>query len=123
MTTSIGWCSVQIVPVVPGIGRDVSQQLGPQMQQAGQQAGQQLGAGIADGLKQAEAAVKTASRKIEQARQSEMTAAAKLNIEELKLQELRDKGNAKTSQLAAAEGGFGRHGRSTTRPSARARPR
>ncbi|NKS41691.1 hypothetical protein GS496_14125 [Rhodococcus hoagii] len=103
MTTSIGWCSVQIVPVVPGIGRDVSQQLGPQMQQAGQQAGQQLGAGIADGLKQAEAAVKTASRKIEQARQSEMTAAAKLNIEELKLQELRDKGNAKTSQLAAAE--------------------
>ncbi|ORL83897.1 phage tail tape measure protein [Prescottella equi] len=103
MTTSIGWCSVQIVPVVPGIGRDVSQQLGPQMQQAGQEAGQQLGAGIADGLKQAEAAVKTASRKIEQARQSEMTAAAKLNIEELKLQELRDKGNAKTSQLAAAE--------------------
>ncbi|WP_205915229.1 phage tail tape measure protein [Prescottella equi] len=103
MTTSIGWCSVQIVPVVPGIGREVSQQLGPQMQQAGQQAGQELGAGIADGLKQAEAAVKTASRKIEQARQSEMTAAAKLNIEELKLQELRDKGNAKTSQLAAAE--------------------
>lgn len=103
MTTSIGWCSVQIVPVVPGIGRDVSQQLRPQMQQAGQQAGQELGAGIADGLAKAEAAVKTASRKLAQSRDAEKDAAAKLSIEEKKLQELRDSGKAKASQIEAAE--------------------
>ncbi|RVW06222.1 phage tail tape measure protein [Rhodococcus spongiicola] len=73
------------------------------MKQAGKQAGKELGDGIADGLSQAEAAVKTASRKIEQARSAEQDAAAKLNIEELKLQELREKGNAKASQLASAE--------------------
>ncbi|RDI13445.1 phage-related minor tail protein [Rhodococcus sp. AG1013] len=103
MATSIGWASVQIVPVISGIASQVSSQLQGPMGQAGQQAGQELGNGIADGLAKAEAAVKTASRKIEQARASEMSAAAKLNIEELKLQELRDKGGAKTSQLAAAE--------------------
>ncbi|MBM4512227.1 hypothetical protein GS445_02095 [Rhodococcus hoagii] len=103
MTTSIGWCSVQIVPVVPGIGRDVSQQLRPQMQQAGQQAGQELGDGIADGLAKAEAAVKTASRKLAQSRDAEKDAAAKLSIEEKKLQELRDSGKAKASQIEAAE--------------------
>ncbi|NKU16143.1 hypothetical protein GS928_24180 [Rhodococcus hoagii] len=80
MTTSIGWCSVQIVRWVPGIGRDVSQQLRPQMQQAGQQAGQELGDGIADGLAKAEAAVKTASRKLAQSRDAEKDAAAKLSI-------------------------------------------
>ncbi|WP_404314343.1 phage tail tape measure protein [Prescottella equi] len=103
MTTSIGWASVQIVPVVPGIGRDVSRQLTPQMQQAGRQAGQELGDGIADGLKQAEAAVKTASRKLAQSRDAEKDAAAKLSIEEKKLQELRDSGKAKASQIEAAE--------------------
>ncbi|MGF7125009.1 phage tail tape measure protein [Rhodococcus sp. BE178] len=103
MATSIGWASVQIVPVIPGIASQVSSQLQGPMGQAGQQAGQELGNGIADGLAKAEAAVKTASRKIEQSRQAEMSAAAKLNVEELKLQELRDSGKAKTSQLAAAE--------------------
>ncbi|WP_157383632.1 phage tail tape measure protein [Prescottella equi] len=103
MTTSIGWCSVQIVPVVPGIGREVSRQLTPQMQQAGRQAGQELGDGIADGLAKAEAAVKTASRKLAQSRNAEKDAAAKLSIEEKKLQELRDSGKAKASQIEAAE--------------------
>ena len=103
MTTSIGWASVQITPVIGGVAGDISRQLQQPMRQAGQSAGQDLGQGIADGLKQAEAAVKTATRKIEQARSAEQSAAAKLNIEERKLQELRESGKAKASQLMAAE--------------------
>lgn len=104
MATSIGWASVQIVPVIPGVAGEVSKQLQGPMKQAGQQAGKELGDGIAAGLRQAEAAVTSASRKLDQARGAEADTANKLQVAELKLQELRDKGNASASQIAAAEG-------------------
>ena len=59
-------------------------------------------AAVAD-QKKLEAAVAASSKKIKASRDSEADAARRVAIEEAKLQELRDSGKAKSSQLLAAE--------------------
>ncbi|MDV6271108.1 phage tail tape measure protein [Rhodococcus globerulus] len=100
---SIGWASMQVVPTMQGIASAVNSQLIQPLQQAGQQAGQAAGQGVASGLASQRTSVEKASAQLAAARGKEADAAGKVRVAELKLQELRDKGTASASQIAAAE--------------------
>lgn len=99
---TVGWASLQIIPSMQGVGAEVSRGLSG-MRAAGQQAGQDIGQGVADGLKRAESVVAKASNGVARTREAEVKAAAKVRIEEAKLQELRDKGITDGSRYMAAE--------------------
>lgn len=104
MATSIGWASLQIIPTVSGVAQQVQGQIVGPLGQAGQQAGQAAGDGIAQGLKRAEAQVKSATQNQVKAIAAVEDQSNKVRVAELKLQELRDSGKAKASQIEAAEG-------------------
>ncbi|RAL31147.1 phage tail tape measure protein [Rhodococcus sp. AQ5-07] len=100
---NIGWASLSIVPTINGVAGQISSQLVGPMRTGGQQAGQAAGQAVADGIGSAKAAVAKASGQLATARSKEADAAGNVRIAELKLQEVRDKGNASASQIAAAE--------------------
>ena len=102
--TNVGYASLQVIPTIRGVGNELTRAIGGPLQAAGQAAGRQAGQSIADGIANAEGRVRQASDKIARAREAERTAAAKLQIEETKLQELRDRGITGGSRyLAQAE--------------------
>lgn len=100
---SIGWAGLQIIPTINGVAGQISSQLVTPLQQGGQQAGQAAGQGVASGLTSQRTTVEKASAQLAAARGKEADAAGKVRVAELKLQELRDKGTASASQIAAAE--------------------
>ena len=103
MAENAGFATLQIIPSLKGIERSLSGALGG-VGAAGKKAGDSIGQSIADGIANAEGRVRQASDKIARAREAERTAAAKLQIEETKLQELRDRGITGGSRyLAQAE--------------------
>lgn len=84
---------------VSGVGRTA----GTQYRQGFEQASKGAAAGAIADQKKLEAAVAAAAKKIKASRDAEADATRRAAIEEAKLQELRDSGKAKTSQLLAAE--------------------
>lgn len=99
----IGYAALQIIPSMRGTAGMLDQQLGAPLQAAGRSAGAAAGRAVAQGLDQAKAAVEAASARLAAARDKEADAAGKVRVAEAKLQELRARGNASASQLAAAE--------------------
>lgn len=85
-----------------GVSTEVTRGLSG-MRAAGEQAGRDMGQGVADGLKRAESVVAKASKNVAKTRELEVSASAKVRIEEAKLQELRDKGITEGSRFMAAE--------------------
>lgn len=102
MATSIGWASLQIAPTISGITREVTQQIQGPLQQAGQSAGQDFGDAMAQGVKKAEAAVVSATRKLAAARDKEADSQGKVNVAQAKLNELQEKGITSGSRYVAA---------------------
>ena len=90
--TNVGFASLQVIPTIRGVGNELTKAIGGPLQAAGQSAGRQAGQAIADGIANAEGRVRQSSDKLARARDAETAAAAKVAIEEAKLQELRDKG-------------------------------
>lgn len=90
--TNMGYASIQVIPTIRGVGNELTRAIGGPLQAAGQQAGRQAGQSIADGIANAEGRVRQSSDKLARARDAETAAAAKVAIEEAKLQELRDRG-------------------------------
>lgn len=101
--TNVGYASLQVIPVIGGIGNNLATSLGVPFQRAGERAGQMAGRGIASGISGSAAQVQAASEKVAKARETEMAASAKVRIEEAKLQELKDKGITGGSRWLAAQ--------------------
>lgn len=89
--TNIGYATLSIIPSLDGLSKAVDSQLGGLVSQ-GKKAGKQLGSGIADGVQQAEAAVKRSTDKIVALQDKQATAADKVRLAEEKLTEAREKG-------------------------------
>jgi TP901 family phage tail tape measure protein len=100
---SVGFATLQVIPVVKDITSSISQQMGPGLVTAGQRAGKQAGQAVADGLASAKAAVESASQTLAKARNAEADAAGKVRVAEQQLQSLRDRGVTDAGRLAAAE--------------------
>ncbi|QLF83995.1 tape measure protein [Gordonia phage Upyo] len=90
--TNVGYASLQVIPTVRDISGNLTSQLSLPFQRAGADAGRRAGDAIASGVEGAQARVRAASDKVAKAREAETSSAAKLRIEEAKLQELRDRG-------------------------------
>lgn len=90
--TNVGYASLQVIPTIRGVGNELTRAIGGPLQAAGQAAGRQAGQSIADGIANAEGRVRQSSDKLARARDAETAAAAKVAIEEAKLQELRERG-------------------------------
>lgn len=103
MSSPIGYATLQVIPSMQGITGQINSQIIGPMRTGGQQAGQAAGAGMASGLSSQRTTVEKASATLAAARGKEADAAGKVRVAELKLQELRDKGTATASQIAAAE--------------------
>lgn len=108
MARSVGWATLQILPVMPGIAAEINRQATGPMRQAGAAAGATFGDAVAEGVKKSEAAVVSATKKLSAERDKSVDSTKKVEIAELKLQELRDSGKAKASQIATAEGALER---------------
>ncbi|MDV6275309.1 hypothetical protein R3Q06_17575 [Rhodococcus erythropolis] len=103
MARSVGWATLQILPTIPGIAGEITRQVSGPIRQAGQAAGASFGDAMAEGVKKSEAAVVSATTKLSAEREKAAGAVRKVEIAELKLQELRETGKAKASQIKAAE--------------------
>ncbi|WP_261560883.1 hypothetical protein, partial [Frankia tisae] len=103
MARSVGWATLQILPTIPGIAGEITRQVSGPIRQAGQAAGSSFGDAMAEGVKKSEAAVVSATTKLSTEREKAAGAVRKVEIAELKLQELRDTGKAKASQIKTAE--------------------
>lgn len=103
MARSVGWATLQILPTIPGIAGEITRQVSGPIRQAGQAAGSSFGDAMAEGVKKSEAAVVSATTKLSAEREKAAGAVRKVEIAELKLQELRETGKAKASQIKAAE--------------------
>ena len=102
-SANVGYASLQVIPVVKGIGNDTATQLGVPMAKAGEAAGKQAGQGIVNGLSASKAAVEKASAGIAAARRKEEDAAGKVRTAEAQLQSLRSRGITDVGRLTAAE--------------------
>lgn len=94
----VAW--VDVLPSLSKFVPELRKSLGAAMPAAGKQAGEDFSKAL---QKQAVAGVEAASDKLAAARNKEADAAGRLSVAEKRLQELRDSGKAKASQLAAAE--------------------
>ncbi|MDV6276871.1 hypothetical protein R3Q06_25580 [Rhodococcus erythropolis] len=103
MARSVGWATLQILPTIAGIAGEITRQVSGPIRQAGQAAGASFGDAMAEGVKKSEAAVVSATTKLSTEREKAAGAVRKVEIAELKLQELRDTGKAKASQIKTAE--------------------
>ncbi|KUM34532.1 peptidoglycan DD-metalloendopeptidase family protein [Arthrobacter sp. EpRS71] len=117
----IGIAEVLVKPIFTGVQREVAKRVGPLFTKAGRAAGKDMGAGMAAGFSaetagleaevsrltkaatQAETNLSASKAKLAAASATESKALGDLRVAELKLQEVRDNGNAKASQIAAAE--------------------
>lgn len=115
--TEVGVATLSVLPQIKGLGKAMESEIASSMgavTKVGNRAGLGLTKGITKGAESAfkelevlerEHAVQArkSAQAVENARESEVAASRKLAIEEARLQELRDKGTAKTSQLLTAE--------------------
>ncbi|MFW0772533.1 peptidoglycan DD-metalloendopeptidase family protein [Paenarthrobacter nitroguajacolicus] len=117
----IGIAEVLVKPIFTGVQQEVAKRVGPLFTKAGRSAGKDMGAGMAAGFSaetagleaevsrltkaatQAETSLSASKAKLAAASATESKALGELRVAELKLQEVRDNGNAKASQIAAAE--------------------
>jgi hypothetical protein len=117
----IGIAEVLVKPIFTGVQREVAKRVGPLFTKAGRAAGKDMGAGMAAGFSaetagleaevsrltkaatQAETSLSASKAKLAAASATESKALGELRVAELKLQEVRESGNAKASQIAAAE--------------------
>lgn len=118
---NMGFAQLQIVPVMTGFNSTIKKEIGSAFPTLGKQAGADFGKGVASGFsaekKSLESEVKALEKNLASAQdnlkkakgdkaratEKETDALKKLEIAELKLQEVRDSGKAKASQLATAE--------------------
>lgn len=99
----IGYSALQIFPSLQNLGGNIEGQLSAPLVAAGRAAGQATGQAITGGIAAAQAAVERASEALKVAREKDADAVGKVRVAEAKLEELRAKGTASTSQLARAE--------------------
>ena len=117
----VGLAEVLIQPSFRNSQRTISREFGPAAERAGRDAGASLGQGMADGLSdetanleaqaartargvaQAQEKVSASRDRVTKASAAESKALGDLRVAQLKLQEVRGSGNAKASQIAAAE--------------------
>ncbi|NKS62368.1 tape measure protein [Rhodococcus hoagii] len=100
---TIGSAVLEIIPSARGIGGAIGQQIGGDLTSAGRAAGVRLGEAMADGVKSAKSAVDKATAQLAAAQTKQTDSIGKVQVAELRLQELRESGKAKASQLSAAE--------------------
>lgn len=118
---NMGFAQLQVVPVMTGFNSEIKKQLGNTFPGLGKQSGADFGKGVASGfagekksiesevkaleknLVSAQDKLKAAKEANSRASEKETDALKKLEIAELKLNETRESGKAKASQLATAE--------------------
>lgn len=118
---NMGFAQLQVVPVMTGFNKTIKQELGSAFPQLGKAAGADFGKGVVSGfagekksiesevkaleknLASAQDKLKAAKEANSRASEKEIDALKKLEIAELKLNETRESGKAKASQLATAE--------------------
>ncbi|MGE2714192.1 hypothetical protein ACQI4L_09055 [Mycolicibacterium litorale] len=105
MTEPIGYIPVQLIPVMKGFSAEVDKQVSG-MPGLGRSAGKKLGdgiaAGVGDGMKAAEKAVETSTRKIEQLKDKVANATDNVRLAEQRYQEAVEKGVSGARLTAAA---------------------
>ncbi|WP_433660798.1 phage tail tape measure protein [Nocardia sp. CA-128927] len=101
--TALAYTTLQVIPSMRGTTGALEGEITNSLGAAGRSAGRAAGAGIARGLADATAEVQRASAALAAARDKEADANGKLRVAELKLEEVRRRGNATASQIAAAE--------------------
>lgn len=102
MSSSIGWATLQVIPVIEGISSKVSNDIGAPLTAAGKKAGQDTGKEVADGIAASKAAVEKAAATLASAQNKAADAADKVGVAEAKLQALYDRGVTDAGRLAAA---------------------
>ncbi|MGX6508289.1 aggregation-promoting factor C-terminal-like domain-containing protein [Rhodococcus sp. SJ-2] len=102
MAETVGYASLQIIPVLQGLQGNLQQMMRPLLSQS-QQLGVQMGNNVAQGLQGAEGRVRQASQRMAQARNAETDAAGRARLAEAELNETRARGDASTSDLIRAE--------------------
>lgn len=97
-----GW-GAEMAKQAAGAGSRAGQQVARELEGTVTTAGRKAGAALGSGIEAAKENVKRVAAELEGARNREADAAGKVRIAEAKLEEVRASGNAKASQLAAAE--------------------
>ncbi|QCG77763.1 tape measure protein [Gordonia phage Reyja] len=92
MSEPLGYTTVQLIPVMPGIEAAANKLMVGPMRSIGRRAGTAAGDGIASGIESARSAVDKAAEKIAAARRKEEDAAGKVRIAEANLEDLRARG-------------------------------
>ncbi len=90
------------IPILPAFDKFFDE-TNKNLKKAGDDGGKVMAQSLADGIKRAESDVKRASEAIGRAKDRAAEKADKLKVAELQYQEVLDKGDAKASQIAAAE--------------------
>lgn len=90
------------IPILPAFDKFFDE-TNKNLKKAGDDGGKVMGQSLADGIKRAESDVQRASEAIGRAKDRAAEKADKLKVAELQYQEVLDKGDAKASQIAAAE--------------------
>lgn len=97
-----GW-GAELAKQAAGAGTRAGQQIGRELERTAGDAGKRAGASLGAGIEAAKENVKRVAAELETARGREADAAGKVRVAEARLNEARASGNAKASQLAAAE--------------------
>ncbi|GAA1961834.1 hypothetical protein GCM10009754_36150 [Amycolatopsis minnesotensis] len=97
-----GW-GAELAKQAAGAGTRAGQQIGKELERSAGDAGRRAGTSLGTGIEAAKENVKRVAAELETARNREADAAGKVRVAEARLDEIRASGNAKASQLAAAE--------------------
>ena len=107
---AIAYATLQVIPSMRGSSSGLTREFSTMFGGIGKKAGKDLGGDVADGLRSSKADVEKAAKTLSDATEKVATAqgkvadaAGKVRVAESRLQELRDSGKAKASQIAAAE--------------------
>ncbi|WP_280265340.1 phage tail tape measure protein [Nocardia wallacei] len=98
----LAYTTLQVIPSMRGAASTLEGELSG-LGAVGRSAGREVGKGVARGISDSKADVERASAVVVAARDKEADAAGKVRVAEARLEELRDSGKAKASQLARAE--------------------
>ncbi|WP_312811053.1 phage tail tape measure protein [Corynebacterium variabile] len=102
MSEASGWGIIPVTISMSGATKELNKQLVGPAKKAGKDAGTGIEQGVSKSAKTAAAAVEKASDQQVRARDRASDAADKTKLAELKLSEVQDKSNAKTSEIVAA---------------------
>ncbi|WP_280393234.1 phage tail tape measure protein [Nocardia wallacei] len=98
----LAYTTLQVIPTMRGAAAAIGNELSG-LGAVGRNAGRDIGKGVAKGISDSKADVERASAVVAAARDKEADAAGKVRVAEARLEELRESGKAKVSQLARAE--------------------